>query len=123
MSILDELKKLSEPTWKYLNDINLRQWSRAYFNPDVKSDLLVDNLTECFNSYILKAHDKPIITMFEMMLKKLMKRYQFKRLGMEKYEGVICPKILDKLEAASKESCHCLPTYVGQGLFEVEHRH
>ncbi|KAB1223990.1 hypothetical protein CJ030_MR2G006067 [Morella rubra] len=60
LSVMDEVKKLSEPAWKYLNDIDPRQWSRAYFNPDVKSDLLINNLTKCFNSYILKARDKPI---------------------------------------------------------------
>lgn len=34
----------------------------------------------------------------------------------------ICPKILEKLEAAGEESCNCLSTYAGNGLFEVEHR-
>ncbi|KAB1212959.1 hypothetical protein CJ030_MR5G005105 [Morella rubra] len=61
--------------------------------------------------------------MLEMIRKKLMKRYQLKRSGMEKYEGAICPKILEKLEAAGQESCHCLSTYACQCLFEVEHRH
>lgn len=35
----------------------------------------------------------------------------------------MCPKILAKLDAAGEESCHCLPTYDGNGLFEVEHKH
>ena len=98
-------------------------WSRAWFHTYSKSDLLVNNLSECFNTYIMKAWDKPIVTMFEMIRKKLMRRYQLKRDGMRKHDHFLCPKILQKLDAIGLESCHCLPTYAGQGLFEVEHRH
>lgn len=65
--VTDELKKLLEPMWKYLTNIDLKHWSRAYFNPNIKSDHLVNNLIKIFNSYILKACDKPIITIFKII--------------------------------------------------------
>lgn len=91
-------------------------------HPDMKFDLLVNNLAEYFNSYILKACDKAIITMYETIRRKLM-WYQLKRDGMEKYDKPIYTKILERLEAAGEESCNYLSMYASQGLFEVLYRH
>jgi hypothetical protein len=72
---MEELKKLSEAAYNYLVKIDPSEWSRAYFNEYSRCDLLVNNICECFNSYILKACDKPILTILEMIRKKLLRRY------------------------------------------------
>jgi hypothetical protein len=61
--------------FEYLHKIDPSAWSRAWFIEDTKSDLLQNNICECFNSYILKARVKPILTMLEMIRRKLMRRY------------------------------------------------
>lgn len=91
----------------------------VWFRPKPRSNLIVSNILDCFNSYILKAWDKLIITMIEMIQKKLTRRYQLKKDGMMSYNRIICPKILDKLVAVGEESCHCLPTYAGNGLLKL----
>jgi len=81
----------------------------------------MNNLCECFNSYIIKALDKPILTMLEMIRKKLMRQYKKKRQGIREYVGEWCPKILAKLEQCRKDARDCTCThYAGDGLYEVE---
>jgi len=79
MRVMDELKNMNSDAFEYLHKIDPSTWSRAWFTEDTKSDLLQNNHCECFNSYILKARDKPNLTMLEMKMRKLMRRYQAKR--------------------------------------------
>ncbi|KAL0411006.1 UNVERIFIED_CONTAM: hypothetical protein Slati_3690300 [Sesamum latifolium] len=51
-----------ETASEWLEKINPEHWVRAFFPVHSKSDILVNNLCESFNSYILEARDKPIIT-------------------------------------------------------------
>ena len=78
---MDELKKLCPKAYEYLDNVDPSMWSRSYFTDHSKSDLLVNNLSESFNSYILDARDKPIVTMIEKIRRKLMRRFQLKRKG------------------------------------------
>ena len=117
---MDELEALSPTAHDYLRNIDPSVWSRSWFHTYSKSDLVVNNLCECFNSYVLQARDKPIISMVEMIRKKLMRRYQQKREGIRSCSSRLCPRAVEKLESIGEEASHCLPTYAGDGFFEVE---
>ena len=60
---MEHLKSLNEEAWKYLADIEPRQWTRSHFSPRALTDCLVNNLSESFNFAIVKAKDKPILSM------------------------------------------------------------
>ncbi|GAB4836749.1 hypothetical protein Ancab_039537 [Ancistrocladus abbreviatus] len=62
---MKEIKKLDSEAYSYLISVDPMQWSRHAFNPMVKSDQLVNNVSEFFNKYIMEARDKPILTIFE----------------------------------------------------------
>jgi len=114
------MKRLSPAAHAYLEKIDPDTGARAYFDIGPKCNLVMNNLCECFNSYIIKARDKPILTMLEMIRKKLMRRYQKKRQGIREYVGEWCPKILAKLEQCVKEAGECTSYYARDGLYEVE---
>jgi hypothetical protein len=116
---MEELKKMDEKAYEFLSEVDPSTWSRAWFSDYPKSDLLVNNICECWNSYILKARDKPILTMLEMIRKKLIRRYQAKREGIEKLSGRLCPRIAAKMEAIGLVTVNCIAAYVGEGMFEV----
>ena len=105
MREMEELKGISKDAYDYLAKIDPTSWSRAWFSTFPKCDLLVNNISECFNSYILKVRDQPIITMLESIRKKLMKRYQSKRDGIRTMTGRICPRIVAKLDEIEEEIC------------------
>ncbi|KAK8612691.1 hypothetical protein V6N13_092802 [Hibiscus sabdariffa] len=64
---MDELKALSKNAFDWLNAKDPAQWSKSHFSPRSKSDMLLSNLSECFNKMILEARDKPILTLMEMV--------------------------------------------------------
>jgi len=117
---MEEMKRISPNAFDYLDKVDPRGWSRAWFNESPKCDLFVNNISECFNSYILKARDKPILTMLEMIRKQLMRRYQLKRDGISKLKGKLCPGIVEKLESVCEAASDCLSRYSGDGMFKVE---
>lgn len=50
---------------KYLSEINPTLWSQHAFGVGCKSNMLLNNLAETFNSWIKKVYHKPIITICE----------------------------------------------------------
>jgi hypothetical protein len=112
---MEEIKKLNPAAFRYLEKIDPSGWSRSWFNDYLKCDLLVNNISECFNSYILKAREKPILTMLEMIRKQLQRKYQLKRDGIKTLKGKLCPRIVDKLEAIGEEAAivSLLPNCIG----------
>ena len=76
----------------------------TYFTKRVLFYCLVNNLSELFNVMILPARDKLMLSMLEWIRVGLMIRLHTKRIGMEKYDGSVCPNIQDKLEKLKMES-------------------
>ncbi|KAL2231732.1 UNVERIFIED_CONTAM: hypothetical protein Sindi_1767600 [Sesamum indicum] len=110
-----------ETAFEWLKKINSEHWSRAFFPLHSKCDILVNNLCESFNNYILDGRDKPIITMFEWIRCKLMSRLQQKREGMDKFEGDICPNILKKIKKQQLMARNCFTLWCGMDEYEVDH--
>lgn len=78
---MEKLKKESEKAYDWLNKIGKEHFSRHDFNPRSKTDLVVNNLSEVFNSSILKFKDQPIVTMIECIRSKEMAKCGEKRSG------------------------------------------
>jgi hypothetical protein len=112
---MEELNEISPDAYDYLSKIDPSTWARSWFSTFPKCDLIVNNLSECFNAWILKQCDLPIISLFEMLRTKLMKRYQKKREGISNMEGTICPKIMAQLDELSHDAGHCYSVYAGDG--------
>jgi hypothetical protein len=117
---MQELKRMSLAAFEYLDRVDPSGWSRAWFHDYPNCDLLVNNICECFNAYILKARDKPILTMLEMIRRKLMRRNQAKRDGISKLTGKLCPKVAKKLESIGLDAMDCVPHFADEKLFEME---
>ncbi|XP_065623994.1 uncharacterized protein LOC136065147 [Quercus suber] len=74
---MDHLKSLDEEAWKYLADIEPAQWTRSHFSSRALTNCMVNNLSESFNSMIVKARDKPISSMLEWIRVRLMSRFVY----------------------------------------------
>ena len=110
---MDELKHISKDIYNYLSKIDPSSWSRAWFNSFPKYNLLVNNLCEYFNAYILNTRDMSIISMLEMIRNKLMKRYQTKRDDIRTMTGRFCPRVVAKLDEIGQIVRHYYSTYSG----------
>ncbi|KAL0333976.1 UNVERIFIED_CONTAM: hypothetical protein Sangu_1553800 [Sesamum angustifolium] len=106
---------------EWLSKIPPQHWCRAFFSVTSKCDILVNNLCESFNNYILEARDKPIISMLEWIRTRLMTRLQTKKKGMEKFSGDVCPNVMKKINKQGKLARHCYSRWCGANEFEVDH--
>ena len=105
---------------EWLSNVPPSTWFRSHFSTKSQCDILVNNPSESFNSYIMQARDKPIIRWVEWIRKRLMKRFYVKKVSMEKYGGLICPAIQDKLAKIKHDSRNCFASPASKGKFEVE---
>ena len=62
---MEQIKILDEEAHKWLVEHNPNTWSRAFFEMDRGTAAFENGISEAFNSRILNARGKPIITMLE----------------------------------------------------------
>jgi hypothetical protein len=98
-----------------------QHWSRAWFSLGSNCDSVDNNLCESSNKWIVEARFLPIITMLEIIRRKVMVRIQEQRSKSERWMGRICPNILRKLNAYIKLSGYCHAISNGAEKFEVTH--
>ncbi|XP_014499203.1 uncharacterized protein LOC106760254 [Vigna radiata var. radiata] len=115
------IKQVNIEEYKYLISIPPRYWSRSRFTYEAVCDSMDNNICEAFNSVIVLARGKPIITMLEEIRLYLMKRWATNRTKVAAMEFTICPKINTKLMKESNLSKYWIPSWSGRKLFEVRH--
>ena len=59
---MDNLKNECEDAQRWLSGIPVHTWARHEMDTNCKTDLVVNNISEVFNKYILDVRNKPIVT-------------------------------------------------------------
>ncbi|XP_074313734.1 uncharacterized protein LOC141648926 [Silene latifolia] len=101
---MEGMKFLSKPAHAYLAAIPPQTWSRHAFSPNCKSNLLLNNICETFNSVLKDARDKPILTHMEWIRRYVMKRHSEKREGLKSWKGTQLPYVENYLKWAENEA-------------------
>ncbi|GAA0159798.1 hypothetical protein LIER_16497 [Lithospermum erythrorhizon] len=114
-----KMKTLDSNSYDWFSDKDPGQWSRAFFTTSVKCDVLLINMCEVFNAFILDARDKPILTMMSMVKDLVMVRMQTNRDKAEKWEGRLCPKPRAKLLKSIQDASGCMPMKCDRIHFQV----
>jgi hypothetical protein len=81
--------------------------------------MLLNNICETFNSKIVVARTKPVMTILETIRRYLTTRIQKNRDAMLKYQGLICPRIQEKLQKCKEESKGCTPKWGRGNMYMV----
>lgn len=109
---MGEIRKVNEAAYKDLLKIPPRFWSKSRFKYHPKCDVLVNNMSETFNSVIVSPRQKPIVTMIEEIRGYLMDRWEANRRKIAAYPGSVLPKIKKRLEKERDLSrywfCRCV---------------
>ncbi|XP_014506444.1 uncharacterized protein LOC106766211 [Vigna radiata var. radiata] len=63
-AVIRQIKDVNEDAFKHLISIAPRFWSRSRFSGRPSCDTIVNNISEAFNSVIVDARGKPIITIW-----------------------------------------------------------
>lgn len=116
---LEELKVLSTDGANELLAEQPKRFCRAYMKTTSKCELVVNNLAETFNGYILEARSKPIVDMLEDIRVHLMSRMFTKKRWMQKAKDDICPRIRKKLEKNKEYARGCTVVASNDNQFQV----
>ncbi|XP_072061968.1 uncharacterized protein [Arachis hypogaea] len=114
-----EVKAVNQDAYRYLIAIPPRYWFRSRFTNNSKVDTLVNNMFESFNSAIIDAREKPIVTMLEEIRVKLMTRWTENRELAHNYSGTILPRIRFRLEKRSRSVGDWRPYWSAASKYEV----
>uniref|UniRef100_A0A2N9H765 CCHC-type domain-containing protein n=1 Tax=Fagus sylvatica TaxID=28930 RepID=A0A2N9H765_FAGSY len=118
--VMSELKEVDVGAHKWLEELPLKTWTRSKFTGNAKSDALLNNMCECFNSKIIEAREKPIISLVEDIRLYLMRRFQYNREGILKIQSELCLKIRKKVFKLKQGSNKWEVAWAGELLFEVK---
>ncbi|KAL0298952.1 UNVERIFIED_CONTAM: hypothetical protein Sradi_6555000 [Sesamum radiatum] len=111
---MQELKDLDEGTFAWFSNKPPKEWSRSHFSTHPRCDILLNNACECFNSNILEAREKPILSMLECLMEYLIKRLQQnKDRAKKKWKKILCPKIQKIIDKNIEKLGDCIPIKSG----------
>ena len=105
-----------------LRDLSQTHGARHSSGIFPKCDILLNNNSEVFNSYILDGREMAVLSMLEYIFYKIMHRLVSKqREAIEKWVGQrICPKIQKKLDKNTEFAANCHVSEAGQQMFKVQ---
>ncbi|PHT55083.1 Glucan endo-1,3-beta-glucosidase 6 [Capsicum baccatum] len=116
---LSALGALSEEVVKYLLKFNPVRWCRAYMGTIYKNQILDNNFTESFNSWILEPSGKPILKMLEEIRVKIMNRLKEKKTQVSKWKEIFSPKCMELFIAHKKIAQLCTVNFNGDIGYEM----
>ncbi|XP_056698603.1 uncharacterized protein [Spinacia oleracea] len=100
---------------------NPKLFCRAYLSTENLVDVIVNNMAETFNGYIINARTKHLIYMLEDIRSALMQRLITKKMEMEKSVKIVCPRIQVKLEKEKSWAANCDALISAPHKFQVYH--
>ena len=113
------LKNECEDAWRWLSGIPVHTWARHEMDTNCKTDLVVNNISEVFNKYILDVRNKPIVTMINGIKDKLLVRFDGKRESAATSRWEIAPTYAEQLEMSKKYQRDCKAIRAGPNLWQV----
>ncbi|KAL3632957.1 hypothetical protein CASFOL_025941 [Castilleja foliolosa] len=116
---MEKLKNLDKKAYDWLVQKPPSQWARSHFSEVPKCDILTNNMCESFNSLILPARDKPIITMLEAIRNIMMTRMDTNREHAKKWDTAICPRIKKILDKNGKQAAELIPMRSDDWKFQI----
>ncbi|XP_076945212.1 uncharacterized protein LOC143616200 [Bidens hawaiensis] len=99
---------------------NPKCFCRCFLNTETKADVIVNNMAETFNGYILHYRSKHIINMLEDIRVSVMTRLVNKQNEMARKNVFVCPRIQLKLNKDKDRAFKCSVFPSSPTLFQVK---
>ena len=71
----------SAAAFHWTERLDPKTWCKSFFSVFPKCDILLNNNSEVFNSYILEGREMPVMSMLEYIFYKIMQRLVSKQRG------------------------------------------
>lgn len=99
---MEEIRQLDQEAFNYLMEKVPATWCRAFFGTNNSCAAFENGVSESFNSRILNARGKPIITMLEDIRIYIMQRIWNMSMLASECQDTICPSIRKEIESLKK---------------------
>lgn len=99
---MDKIKKLNTGAYEHLMSKEPQTWCRAYMSTGYACEAVENGISECFNSIIVDARKKPLITMLEEIRIYIMDRFAHMIEESTRWNTRICPAVLKKMKLFGK---------------------
>ncbi|KAG5610990.1 hypothetical protein H5410_022271 [Solanum commersonii] len=122
VKLKDELAKLAKPNEGICGELlsyNKEFWCKAFFSTSSKCDIVENNMSETFNSWIVSPRHKSIITMLEEIRHKIMNRHVDMRRFANTWITNVSPMARLVLEENKDISKRCKVLWNGDSGFEI----
>ncbi|XBI46629.1 hypothetical protein VPH35_110821 [Triticum aestivum] len=108
---MQKMEQDSIDAYKWVEKWPPRTWIKAFFNPFPKCDILLNNMSEVFNSWILESRELPIKSMLDSITDKTTSRMYNKKKEVSndrKWGKKLCRKIQKKLDKFTEWAAFCM---------------
>lgn len=105
-------KAANPDAYVYLMEKAPHTWSHAFFKTHRACDAVENGISECFNSLLVNARRKPILTLLEAIRVIIVERMDKMRERASKWVDDICPAIRKKLEYLKEQQRYCFVTFI-----------
>ncbi|XP_076903382.1 uncharacterized protein LOC143558430 [Bidens hawaiensis] len=118
---IKEMTTLSSDAIEDFLKQNPKGFTRCFPSNQTKCDVIVSNMAETFNGYIIHARSKHIINMLEDIRVLVMTRLNDKKTKMLHEDVIVCPRIQLKLDKEKQRAYHCEVFPSSFNVFQVNH--
>ncbi|XP_078429913.1 uncharacterized protein LOC144701955 [Wolffia australiana] len=117
--VIGQMNTLKAEAVQVLLEVGVQKFCRAFISDKPKYDVIDNNMSECFNSFILPSRAKPIIDMLEYIRTTIMERIVKKREIFSVTADSLCPRTRLVLEDNRLKCRACRVIHAGHLKFEV----
>ena len=117
--MITQMRVLSEEAVADFRRVGVEKFCRAFILEKTKCESTDNNLSECFNSLILRTRSLPIIDMLEAIQSIVTDRILRKRELFAGSTDDVCPRVRQKLNKNIEKSRKCTVKHAGHEKFEV----
>ncbi|KAH9623671.1 hypothetical protein KSS87_000247 [Heliosperma pusillum] len=119
---MEEMESLNPIAALSFKAQNPKTFCRSFVSTNTRCDVIVNNMAETFNGYIINARTKHLLDLLEEIRTALMQRLAKKKAEIEKSDSFLCPRIAARLEKEKQEMGNCNPMRSSDTEFQVIHK-
>ncbi|XP_022033043.1 uncharacterized protein LOC110934163 [Helianthus annuus] len=118
---IEEMRIVDEEATDAFTKQNPKCFCRCYLNIENKTDVIVNNMAETFNGFIIQSRSKHLIQMLEDIRLAVMTRLVTKFNDMSSKNVVVCPRVQRKKLDKDKDKAYTCTVYPSsRTLFQVK---
>ncbi|XP_044508924.1 uncharacterized protein LOC123227865 [Mangifera indica] len=116
---LNKMKAVDEIAYKWVIDNEPDQWSRFGFDTEAKSDHMINNMSETFNSWLGEYRELSILSLLELYRRRIMKRLHSRLKAGTEWVTPLPPLVVKKLNKSIEIARNVSISYAGLQEFEL----